>query len=81
MKYILTAKSVDLKMLMGFHIVTYRPIARQRLGKHIPAEVYARNNKTSIARRRINKHAFLTTENVCFLRGPCKLAIKKCSAA
>jgi hypothetical protein len=37
--------------------VTYRPIARQGLGKYIPAEPYARNNKMSIARKRISKHA------------------------
>jgi hypothetical protein len=38
------------------------PIARQRLGKHIPAEANARNNRTSIARHRISKHASLTIE-------------------
>jgi hypothetical protein len=32
-------------------------IARQRLGKHIPVGANARNNKTSIARQRISKHA------------------------
>jgi hypothetical protein len=32
--------------------VTYKPIARQRLGKHIPAEDNARNSRTYIARRR-----------------------------
>jgi hypothetical protein len=46
------------------NIVTYRPIARQRLGKHIPAEAYARNNKTSIIRQRISKHASSTIEVV-----------------
>jgi hypothetical protein len=40
------------------NIVTYRPIARQRLGKHIPEQVYASNNNTSIARQRVNKQAF-----------------------
>jgi hypothetical protein len=45
-------------------IVTYRPIARQRLGKHIPAEANVRNNRTSSARKRISKHAYLTTESV-----------------
>jgi hypothetical protein len=39
------------------YIVTYRPIARQRLGKHIPAGANTRNNRTSIARQRISKHA------------------------
>jgi hypothetical protein len=37
--------------------VIYRPIARQRLGEHIPAGANARNNKTSIARQLISKHA------------------------
>jgi hypothetical protein len=37
--------------------VTYRPITRERLGKHIPAGANARNNRTSIARQRINKQA------------------------
>jgi hypothetical protein len=32
------------------------------LGKHIPAEAYARNNMMSIARQRISKHASLTIE-------------------
>jgi hypothetical protein len=44
--------------------VTYRPIHRQQLGKHIPAEANARNTKTSIARQRIRKHALLTIEAV-----------------
>jgi hypothetical protein len=29
--------------------MTYRPTAKQRLGKHIPAGANARNNRTSIA--------------------------------
>jgi hypothetical protein len=45
-------------------IVTCIPIARQRLGKYIPAEANAINNRTSIARQRISKHAFLITEAV-----------------
>jgi hypothetical protein len=32
------------------YTLTYRLIARQRLGKQIPAEAGASNNKTSIAR-------------------------------
>jgi hypothetical protein len=40
------------------------PIARQRLGKHIPAEANVRNNRTSIARQRISKHTFLRIETV-----------------
>jgi hypothetical protein len=40
-----------------FCIVTYRPIARQRPGKHTPAGANARNNRMSIARQRISKQA------------------------
>jgi hypothetical protein len=32
--------------------VTYRPIARQRVAKHIPAEANAWNNRASIVRQR-----------------------------
>jgi hypothetical protein len=39
------------------HIVTYKPIARQRFGKHIPAGAKARNNRTYIVRQRISKQA------------------------
>jgi hypothetical protein len=42
-------------------IVTYRPIVRQRLGKHIPAGANARNNWTPVARQRINKHPSYNT--------------------
>jgi hypothetical protein len=52
------------------------PIARHRLGKHIPAEANARN-RTSTARQRISKQAF--SNKACFLRGPCKVVIKKSS--
>jgi hypothetical protein len=45
-------------------IVTYRPTARQRLGKHIPAGANARNNRTVIARQRISEQTFSTTEAV-----------------
>jgi hypothetical protein len=38
-------------------IVTYRPIARQRLSKHNTAGADARKIRTSIARKRISKHA------------------------
>jgi hypothetical protein len=38
-------------------IVTYGPIARQRLGKHIPAGANAPNNRPSIARQWIRKRA------------------------
>jgi hypothetical protein len=39
-------------------------IARQRLGKHIPAQGNSRNNRTSIARQRISKHTSLTIDAV-----------------
>jgi hypothetical protein len=40
------------------HTVTYRPIARQRLGKHIPAGANARNSRMYmyIARQRIKQY-------------------------
>jgi hypothetical protein len=38
------------------HTVTYRPIATQRLGKHIPAGVNVRDNRMSIAGQRHGKH-------------------------
>jgi hypothetical protein len=45
-------------------IVTCVPIARQRLDNHIPTEANTRNNRTSIARQRISKHASLIIEAV-----------------
>jgi hypothetical protein len=45
--------------------VTYILIARQRLGKHIPA-TNALNNRTSIARQRSCKYGSLTTEDGVF---------------
>jgi hypothetical protein len=44
-------------------IVISIPIASQRLVKHIPAEANALNNRTSIVRQKISKHASLTTED------------------
>jgi hypothetical protein len=60
--------------------VTRHPtfIARQRLGKHIPATI---NRVTSVAMQRRRQHAFPTVERLCFLRGPCKVVIKKGSVA
>jgi hypothetical protein len=58
------------------HIVTHRPIARQRLGKHILAGSNARNNRTSIPKQRIRKQALSTIEGLCFLRGSCVGIIK-----
>jgi hypothetical protein len=40
------------------------PIARQRLGKHIPAQANSLKNTTSIARQRISKHTSLKIEAV-----------------
>jgi hypothetical protein len=48
----------------NMNIVTCMPIARQRLGKDIPAEANACNNRTSISRQRISKHASLIIEAV-----------------
>jgi hypothetical protein len=59
----------------SLYVVTYRPTTRQGLGKHIPSEVYASNNRTSIARQRINKQAFSTIERQCFLRSQCRGAV------
>jgi hypothetical protein len=58
--------------------VTYKPIARQRLGKHkhIPVEACSRNDRTPIARQRISKQVFLTIEGLCFLYGLCRVVIK-----
>jgi hypothetical protein len=44
--------------------VTYRPIVRQPLDKHIPSEANAYDNRTSIVRQRISKHASLVIETV-----------------
>jgi hypothetical protein len=43
-----------------YYIVTCIPIARQRIGEHIPAEANACNRRTSIAGQWTNKHASLT---------------------
>jgi hypothetical protein len=43
---------------------TYRPIARQRLGKCIPSGANAHKNKTYVARQLFSKHASLTSEAV-----------------
>jgi hypothetical protein len=49
---------------MIFRTLQYCDVATQRLGKHIPAEANARNNRTPTARQRISKHASLTIEAV-----------------
>jgi hypothetical protein len=51
-------------------ILEYIPIiATQRHGKHIPAGANSRDNRTSIARQRVSKHASLTIETafICVL--------------
>jgi hypothetical protein len=56
---------IFISMIKRAHnFVMYRPFARQRLGKHIPAGANTHNNRTSIARQRISKHASLTIEAV-----------------
>jgi hypothetical protein len=52
----LTSKLVNDFIIIIIIIVTYRPIARQPLGKHIPVEASARNNRTSITRQRIGEN-------------------------
>jgi hypothetical protein len=42
--------------------VTYRRIARHRLGKNIPAQTYASNDRASTARQWVSKQTFSTTE-------------------
>jgi hypothetical protein len=59
-----------------YHIVRYRTIPSQRLGKHIPAQAYARKNRTSIDRQWICKQSFSTIERICFVRGRCRRVIK-----
>jgi hypothetical protein len=53
----ITQKNKENNCNWSEYIVTYRSMARQRLGKHILAEANVRNNRTSIARQRISKHA------------------------
>jgi hypothetical protein len=51
------------------NIVTYKAIARQRLGKHIPAGASARSNGMSVARQRMSKRLkqYGTIEDGVFL--------------
>jgi hypothetical protein len=54
-------------------------IARQLLGKHIPAETntQATVQLSSVVMQRRRKHAFSTVERLRFLRGLCRGFIKK----
>jgi hypothetical protein len=61
---------------LGPNNVTHRPVARQWLGEHVPAEAYARSNRTSTTRQRNSNQDFSTIERLCFLRGPCLVVIK-----
>jgi hypothetical protein len=67
--------------LVDHKTVTCIPIAKQRLGKHIPAEANARNSRTSISRQRISKHVSLTTETVfcawCVQSGYKKVSVER----
>jgi hypothetical protein len=51
--------SRDIEQCLREYYAVYT-IARQRLGKHIPAQVNARDNRTSVARQRRGKHALST---------------------
>jgi hypothetical protein len=53
-----------LRMIFTISIVTCISIARQRLGKNIPAQANSRNNRTYIARQRISKNTSITIEDV-----------------
>jgi hypothetical protein len=44
--------------------MTRTPIARQRLGKDIPARANERKNRRSVARQPISEHTLLTIEAV-----------------
>jgi hypothetical protein len=48
----------------GQDIVMCIPIARQRLGKHIPAQAYVHDSRPSIVRQWRSKHALLTIQTV-----------------
>jgi hypothetical protein len=60
-------------------------IARQRLGKQVPAEMNARNNRrvffcavltATVGMQRCDKHVSSIIERLCFLCGPCRGVIK-----
>jgi hypothetical protein len=55
--------SLKILNIYPFNIVTCRPVAGQRLGKHIN-EAYALNNRTSTARQRRGKQASSTIQAV-----------------
>jgi hypothetical protein len=53
-----------LSRIFAINIVTCIPIARQRLGKYIPAQANSCKNRTSIASQLVSKHNFLMIETV-----------------
>jgi hypothetical protein len=57
--------SQGINLPIYIYIMTCVPIARQQLGKHIPAQTNMSHNKTYIAKQRINKHASLKKKSVC----------------
>jgi hypothetical protein len=72
--YLLTRRPKYCQIFLNkLNFVTCRPIARQRLGKHIHAGGNARDNRTSIAGQRRSKHASPTIAAVC---GPCRGVIE-----
>jgi hypothetical protein len=68
------------ELVASLNIMTYRPIARQRLGKPIHTGANARSNRTYIVRQRISKHASLTIE-VVLSAWSVQSGYRKCSAA
>jgi hypothetical protein len=73
---LLTNQAMRKTSLNSKSTVMYRPIAKQRLRKHIPEEVHVLNSRTTIARQWISKQAFQTLERLCFLYDPCRGVIK-----
>jgi hypothetical protein len=56
-------------------IVTYIPIVRQRVGKHIPAEKTSRTiGYLSLGNGVVN--TLFNNRRQCFLWGPCKVVIR-----
>jgi hypothetical protein len=53
-----------IQICSAVHIMKYGPIARQRLGKQIPARAYLRNRLASVAGQRVSKQAFSLIEAV-----------------
>jgi hypothetical protein len=49
--YSLTKFNINFYRIEIVYMVSHRSIARQQLGKYIPAGANARNNRTSIARQ------------------------------